>query len=151
MPEYSYWIIAGLLLIIGEFVISGLVTVFLGLAALIVGALAYFQLLLDPAWQIGLFALLSLLLLVGVRRYLRDRLLGRENRDESADDSAGLIGQRATVAGEFSDGVGRVSYRGALWQAQSGQTLRDGQMVRIVRHDGLWLTVEPWGDPSSDN
>ena len=42
MPEYSYWIIFGLILIIGEFVVSGLVLIFLGLAAVIVGGLAYF-------------------------------------------------------------------------------------------------------------
>ena len=29
MPEYSYWIIFGLILIIGEFVVSGLVLIFL--------------------------------------------------------------------------------------------------------------------------
>ena len=47
MPEYSYWIIAGLVLVIGEFVVSGLVVIFFGIAALIVGSLKFLGLLND--------------------------------------------------------------------------------------------------------
>ena len=144
MPEYSYWIIFGLILIIGEFVVSGLVLIFLGLAAVIVGGLAYFGLINDLTWEITLFAVLSPALLAGARRFLRDWLFGKETQGRTSDDSAGLVGARATVQGAFENGVGTVRYRGALWQAQSSHPLNDGQMVRILRHEGLWLTVAPW-------
>lgn len=150
MPEYSYWIIFGLILVIAEFALSGLVTIFLGLAALLVGALVFLGVLENPVWEITLFAGLSLLLLVFARRYLRDRLFGRETQGINSDDSAGLVGARATVEGTFDKGIGTVRYRGARWQAQSSQPLSDGQMVRIIRHDGLWLTVAPWSDPRAD-
>lgn len=149
MPEYGYWIIFGLGLIISEFLLTGLVTVFLGVAALAVGVLVYLGLLSDPVWEITLFAAISLALLLLVRRYLRDRLLGRQTRAEDSGDSAGLVGHRATVETPFNDGAGTVVYRGARWQAQSTHTLSAGQMVRIVQHDGLWLTVEPWAPASS--
>ncbi len=150
MPEYSYWIIFGLLLIIGEFVVSGLVLIFLGLAAVIVGGLAYVGLINDLTWEITLFAVLSLALLGGARRYLRDWLFGREVTGRNSDDSAGLVGGRATVEADFVDGIGSVRYRGARWQAQSEQSLKSGQMVRISKHEGLWLTVHTWSDtPSS--
>ena len=139
MPEYSYWIIFGLILIIGEFVVSGLVLIFLGLAAVIVGGLAYF----------GLINVLSLALLAGARRFLRDWLFGKETQGRTSDDSAGLVGGRATVEADFVDGVGSVRYRGARWQAQSDQPLKAGQMVRISKHEGLWLTVQAWSDTSS--
>lgn len=152
MPEYGYWIIFGLALIIGEFLLTGLVTVFLGVAALAVGVLVYLGLLSDPVWEITLFAVLSLVLLVVVRRYLRERLLGRQTRAADSGDSAGLVGHRATVEMPFHNGAGTVVYRGARWQAQSTHTLTAGQMVRIVEHDGLWLTVEPWAPaPSSSS
>lgn len=146
MPDYSYWIIFGLILVIAEFALSGLVTIFLGLAALLVGALVYLGLLDSLVWEITLFATFSLVLLAVARRYLRDRLFGRETRGATSEDSAGLVGARAIVDGAFTDGIGAVRFRGARWQAQSDHPLRDGQMVRIIRHDGLWLTVAPWSD-----
>lgn len=144
MPEYSYWIIAGLVLVIGEFVISGLVVIFFGIAALIVGSLKFLGLLDDTTWELTLFAVISLMSLIFVRRFLNDKLMGQEQESEGNEDSAGLIGQRATVAEPFSNGTGTVNYRGARWQAQSNHPLDTGQMVRITQHDGLWLTVEPW-------
>lgn len=149
MPEYSYWIIFGLILIIAEFVVSGLVAIFLGLAAVIVGALVYFGVINDPVWEITLFAVLSLALLAGARRFLRDWLFGKETQGRTSDDSAGLVGGRATVEADFVDGVGSVRYRGARWQAQSDQPLKAGQMVRVSKHEGLWLTVQAWSDTSS--
>ncbi|MZR63149.1 NfeD family protein [Alcanivorax sp. DP30] len=149
MPEYSYWIIAGLVLVIGEFVVSGLVVIFFGIAALIVGSLKFLGLLDDTTWELTLFAVISLMSLIFVRRFLNDKLMGQERESEGNEDSAGLIGQRATVAEPFNNGTGTVNYRGARWQAQSSQPLDAGQMVRITQHDGLWLTVEPWTNTPS--
>ncbi len=151
LPEYSYWIIAGLVLMIAEFAISGLVVIFFGIAALLVGALKFLGLLDDTTWELTVFAVTSLLLLVFVRRVINDKLMGQENRRHGEEDSAGLIGHRATVTGPFENGTGTVLYRGARWQAQSSQPLEDGQMVRITQHDGLWLTVEAWAPASRDD
>lgn len=145
LPEYSYWIIAGLAFVIAEFAVSGLVVIFFGIAALLVGSLKFLGLLDDTAWELTLFALTSLLLLVFVRRVINDKLMGSERpRGEGEADSAGLVGGRATVAEAFAKGTGTVNYRGARWQAQCAQPLHPGDMVRITQHDGLWLTVEPW-------
>ncbi|MDX1802596.1 MAG: NfeD family protein [Alcanivorax sp.] len=149
MPEYSYWIIAGLALMIAEFAINGLVVIFFGIAAVLVGIVKFFGLLDDTTWELTLFAVLSVLLLIFVRRYLAQYFMGQEQASSGPEDSAGLIGQRATVAEAFRDGIGTVIYRGARWQAQSPQPLAEGQMVRITQHDGLWLTVEPWAGTSS--
>ena len=78
LPEYSYWIIAGLALVIAEFAVSGLVVIFFGIAALLVGCLKFLGLLDDTAWELTLFAVTSLLLLVFVRRVINDKLMGNE-------------------------------------------------------------------------
>ncbi|WP_369817617.1 NfeD family protein, partial [Alcanivorax sp. HI0083] len=70
MPEYSYWIIAGLALMIAEFAVSGLVVIFFGIAALLVGSLKFLGLIDDTTWELTIFAVTSLLLLVFVRRVL---------------------------------------------------------------------------------
>ncbi|HVW68376.1 MAG TPA: NfeD family protein [Steroidobacteraceae bacterium] len=54
----------------------------------------------------------------------------------------GMIGDNAEVTEGFSGG-GRVRYRGELWKVRSGAELRPGQMVRIVKVEGLTLWVEP--------
>jgi len=144
LPEYSYWIIAGLALVIAEFAISGLVVIFFGIAALLVGSLKFIGLLDDTTWELTVFAITSLLSLVFVRRVLNDKLMGREQQREGEEDSAGLIGHRATVAEAFAKGTGTVNYRGARWQAQCSHPLNPGDIVRITQHEGLWLTVEPW-------
>ena len=138
LPEYSYWIIAGLALVIAEFAVSGLVVIFFGIAALLVGCLKFLGLVDDTAWELTLFAMTSLLLLVFVRRVINDKLMGTERQRQGEEDSAGLVGARATVAEAFSNGVG------TRWQAQCAHPLHPGDMVRITQHDGLWLTVEPW-------
>ena len=78
LPEYSYWIIAGLAFVIAEFAVSGLVVIFFGIAALLVGSLKFLGLLDDTAWELTLFAVTSLLLLVFVRRVINDKLMGNE-------------------------------------------------------------------------
>ncbi len=151
MPEYSYWIIAGLALMIAEFAVSGLVVIFFGIAALLVGSLKFLGLLDDTTWELTIFAVTSVLLLVFVRRVLNDKLMGRERQRQGEEDSAGLIGHRATVAEAFAKGTGTVNYRGARWQAQCSQPLNPGDMVRITQHEGLWLTVEPWPAVKPEN
>lgn len=151
LPEYSYWIIAGLALMIAEFAVSGMVVIFFGVAALLVGTLKFLGLLDDTTWELTIFAITSLLLLVFVRRVLNDKLMGRERQRQGEEDSAGLVGARATVAEAFNNGVGTVSYRGARWQAQCAQPLQPGEMVRITQHDGLWLTVEPWAPEAAQD
>lgn len=112
LPEYSYWIIAGLALVIAEFAVSGLVVIFFGIAALLVGCLKFLGLLDDTAWELTLFAMTSLLLLVFVRRVINDKLMGTERQRQGEEDSAGLVGARATVAEAFSNGVGTVVLSG---------------------------------------
>lgn len=116
MLEYSYWIIFGLILIIGEFVVFGLVLIFFGLVVVIVGGLVYFGLINDFIWEIILFVVFSLVLLVGVWCFLCDWLFGKEIQGCISDDSVGLVGGCVIVEVDFVDGVGLVCYWGVCWQ-----------------------------------
>ncbi len=78
LPEYSYWIIAGLAFVIAEFAVSGLVVIFFGFAALLVGSLKFLVLLADPTWELTIFAATSLLLLAFVCLVPHDHLMGNE-------------------------------------------------------------------------
>lgn len=148
MHEYAYWLVAGLVLVAVEFVTSALLAIFLGVSALVVGALVFLGVMDNLAWELTVFALLSVLQLVFVRRYLSDRLFGRQRSREPIVDNAGLIGQRAKVVEPFVDGLGVVLYRGARWEAKCTQALKPDQTVRIVAYEGILLAVAPWSsDP----
>ena len=54
----------------------------------------------------------------------------------------GMIGDNAEVVQGFN-GRGRVRYRGELWTVHSDVELHTGQVVRIVKVEGLTLWVEP--------
>ncbi|MBD3169596.1 MAG: nodulation protein NfeD [candidate division Zixibacteria bacterium] len=54
----------------------------------------------------------------------------------------GLIGQKAKVYNDFSDGKGQVLLHGERWRAESGQELKKGDNVKVVSIDNLTVKVE---------
>ena len=55
---------------------------------------------------------------------------------------AGMIGETARVVEPFAAGSGRVHFQGEYWDAEGPSDLAPGDPVRIVRVEGLKLTVE---------
>ena len=64
---YWYWLVSGLLLILFEFAIPGLVICFFGVSALIVGGLKYFFPVLSLAWQLIIVAFGGLAMAIACR------------------------------------------------------------------------------------
>lgn len=69
-------------------------------------------------------------------------LLTRTMRRPVITGREALVGTLAEAFEDFSE-QGRVRVGGELWNARSSQPVRAGQQVRIVRVEGLLLTVEP--------
>ena len=66
---------------------------------------------------------------------------------QSADRDDDFIGYRAEVVSGFDEtsaGVGRVSYRGAQWDARSaeGEKFASGDPVKIIGREGAVLIIE---------
>jgi membrane protein implicated in regulation of membrane protease activity len=119
------------------FVPTDFFLVFLGVAALAVGLVGLAGLGL-PAWgQWLLFAFLSLVLLVAVRRRLKKRLPAAASR---ADDT--LVGEIALIHERLEAGAtGTAELRGARWTARNADTsaLEPGARARVERVEGLLL------------
>jgi membrane-bound serine protease (ClpP class) len=112
-----------------------------GLIAFVVGSLILFDTDV-PGMNIGLpligaVATVGGLMIVGIV-YLATRSLRRP----VVTGVQGMVGETAEVVEDFT-GKGRVRYGGELWNARSRSELRAGQTVRIVKVDGLTLSVEP--------
>src|SRR5690554_3900848 len=139
---YAFWLLLGLALLISEFFVPGVVAVFFGIGALIVGLLTLAGVIESLPVQLLWFALISLVALFGLRRHCTRWLKGMVGGQAQQDlDSAGLLDQRVTVLTDFVDGVGDVLLNGAKWDAEASEPLRAGDTAWVTGFSGIVLRV----------
>lgn len=130
------WWVLGLALFGAEIVLPGIFLLWIGLAALAVGAISLLW-WSSPTWdwqiQMILFALLSVLLSLAGRRIVAS---------QNGHNGQALIGSTGTLPEPIIDGCGRLRLDGAWWII-SGPDLPEGTRVRIVGSIEGRLTVEP--------
>jgi membrane protein implicated in regulation of membrane protease activity len=142
LGPWSWWI-TGFILFAAELAAPGVFLIWIGAAAIVVGALSL--LLWDAtlwSWQVQfvLFAALSVAFALIGRRYF-----GKPN---AASDEpflnqreASLIGRTATLMEPIAEGRGRIKLDDTVWPV-SGPDLPVGTRVRIMAAHGRNLTVE---------
>lgn len=138
---WSWWIF-GLALLAAELLMPGVFLVWIGLAAIAVGALSL-GLWNTTIWhwevQMLVFAVLSVIfVLVGRRFYAR----ADHNSDQPLlnQRAATLIGRTATLGEPIVDGRGRMRIDDTFWPVM-GPDLPAGTRVVISGHDGPYLKV----------
>lgn len=140
--EWWQWVVLGALLLGAElFVDADFYLVFLGAAAVGVGAVGLAPVALPLSGQILLFALLSVSTLVLFRRRVYAKL-----RPALPDRAEGVVGEIAVAEEAIeSGGQGRVVLRGSSWTAVNGgdAALAERARARVVSVDGITLTVWP--------
>lgn len=138
-----YWLLLGLFLAGAEIMAPGdFFLLFLGIAALIVGGLAGFELVVVEWLQwllFSVFAVVSLLL-------FRPPLV-RMSRAQTSHPVDTMIGESAVLLDDLPAGqTGKVELRGSTWSARNtGRTpLQKGQRATVAKVDGLtlWLGSE---------
>ena len=131
------WLIIGLVLLILEFAVPGLVIFFFGLGALLVGALCYaFNLSLNA--QIVLFLVSSVGMLISLRQSLSRVFLGHATDSEVSEDALEVVGERVKVIQPISpQATGKVEFHGAQWQAACTCAVPEGRTVEVVGRDNL--------------
>ena len=134
------WIIAGAILLGAElaFVDAQFYLVLLGVAAIVVGLVTgSFALAAWLEWS--LFAVLSLVLMVGFRRRIYRRLRGH-----APDVPVGPAGGTLTLPTALAPGAScRVEYRGSFWTARNDgeHEIPAGGHARVTRVHDLTLSV----------
>lgn len=138
------WLLVGFGLIVSEFVLTSFITVFFGIAAVIVAIAIWLGMPADGALPYFVFAAASLTLLFGLRSRFQNWFQGDVAGGALDDD---FIGREATVTAGFEaadPGRGKIDFRGAAWDARSDAgELAHGSHVKIVARHGTTLTVEP--------
>jgi inner membrane protein len=134
------WIIAGAVLLTLELAVPGAFMMWLGLAAVLVGAISF---LFDWSWQwqcvaFAVFTLASVPLwrrfALKVEPQSEAPMLNRRNQ--------ALIGRVFTLEKPIVDGIGMVRIDDTVWRV-NGPDRPSGTRVRVTRADGATLAVEP--------
>ncbi len=116
-----FWMGVGFALVLAEVLMGNFILFFLGLASIITGVALWLGMPADNGIPFLLFAVLSIALLVGLRSRMRNLAVG-DVASSSIDED--FIGRDVQIESGFdvnSPGRGRVSYRGASWNAKSDQ------------------------------
>ena len=137
------WLIAGGLLMLVELVVPGLVVVFFGLAAVIVGLAAGLGWVDGWAGALALWSVTSTGLVLGVRGGVKRLSPGEEER-ASTDEELDAFGERVVVVDPIApEQTGRIRFRGSTWPARTGEErLEPGAHARIVTRENLVWIVE---------
>ncbi|AYM13183.1 MULTISPECIES: NfeD family protein [Rhizobium/Agrobacterium group] len=143
LGPWSWWI-AGFILLAAELVAPGVFLIWIGIAALVIGALSL--LFWDAAfwaWQLQLvlFAALSIAFALLGRKYFGKN---REASDEPFlnQREASLVGRTATLQEPVVEGRGRIRLDDTWWSV-NGEDMPAGTRVRIAAARGRTLTIEP--------
>lgn len=137
-----WWAVAGIILMICEFAVPGLVLFFFGLGALITALLAWL-LPITLTGQVVIFAVASLVSLFGLRRLLRTVFTGGTSANVPDALSETLAGEEGVVTEAIAPGVpGKVRLHGTDWKAESEEVLEAGRTVVVVNQKSLTLVVK---------
>jgi len=135
------WFVVGLVLILMEFVIPGLVIVFFGLGAWVTAILVAIFPEMAFWVQMMIFTVFSVVTLVLLRRSLKKRFFS----DQEGAESEGIddyVGKIATVEVAFKNGEGKVNFKGTTWDAYAEEEIPKGSKVTIVDKDSIKLKVK---------
>lgn len=140
IPAHWVWMSLGLVLGIAEIIAPGFYLIWIGLAAILTGLIAFTGMGLVA--QFLCFAVLTVLLIVAARRWFKDNPI--ETTDPLLNDRiARMVGETVTVVEPIEGGSGRVRVGDSVWTAY-GADAAIGTKLRITgknEHGGL--TVGP--------
>lgn len=137
------WFVVGFILILLEFAIPGLITIFFGIGAWIVAIVTLFiDISIDT--QLLIFIIISIISLLFLRKHFKQLFDGKMDKNEfGPDELEEFIGHKAEVIKEISPGIpGKIEFHGTLWNAESEEKLDKGEIVIILEKKNLTLIVK---------
>ncbi len=135
------WFIAGGVLLVLEVLAPGVFMLWLGIAALLVGALS---LVVHWPWQAQFvaFAAFSIAAIPIWRRLARNA--GKTDQPFLNRRTDGYLGRVFTLERPIVDGTGTIGIDDTVWRV-TGPDTPAGSRVKVTRVDGAALHVEPAG------
>lgn len=144
--EPIIWCVLGILLILAEFLVPGLIIIFFGTSALVVGIALWLGLPTAGGLPFILFAGLAVIQILILRRFFKPwfagQSLGTSTTGEGVEE---FIGKKTSRVSGFEDGKceGIVSFKGADWSARCEEVAPSCDNFIIIGREGLTLIVKP--------
>jgi membrane protein implicated in regulation of membrane protease activity len=137
------WFIAGLIMFLAEFTMPGLIIFFFGVGAWLVALICLFT-NISINLQLTLFLIASILLLISLRKWLKNIFVGRTGQKQSADELLQeFVGEKAVVTREIDPQTrGKVEFHGTNWNAEADQIIDEGSSVEIIGKNNITLKVK---------
>ena len=137
------WFLVGLVLLIFEFIMPGLIIGFFGVGAWFVAVVCLIN-DIGLNTQLALFIASSVLSLVFLRQWLKGIFLGHEgSKQDLTLNLDEFIGQRAVVKEKIDPKLGgKVEFHGVNWEALAEQEITVGTVVEIIGKDNITLKVK---------
>ena len=141
---FSIWLGSGIFLMAIEFLVPGLVMVFVGLGSLTVVFGMHFGYIDGILQQFTTFFISSIIYLLTLR-FLVLRFVPSVTRKENIDEDEEVMGSIVEIVAEITSGeFGRVEHSGSTWQARAegDQTILKGEQVKIIGRDNITWIVQ---------
>ena len=127
-----------------EFLVPGLVMVFVGLGSLTVVFGMHFG-YIDGILQQFITFFISSIIYLFTLRFLVLRFVPSVTRKENIDEDEEVIGSIVELVADINSGeFGRVEHSGSSWQARAegDQTILKGEQVKIIGRDNITWIVQ---------
>jgi membrane protein implicated in regulation of membrane protease activity len=129
------WFLAGIAVILAELVVPGFVIIFFGLGCWGASVMAFFSPNSYSA-QVAIFVIVSVASLMTLRRVAMRVFVGSSESQETEDFGNVPVGSRNTLDQDLEAGqVGRVRFRGTMWDAVSEDRIPAGSDAEITGVD----------------
>ena len=141
---FSLWLGSGIFLMAVEFLVPGLVMVFVGLGSLTVVFGMHFGYIDGILQQFITFFISSIIYLLTLR-FLVLRFVPSVTRKENIDEDEEVIGSIVELVADINSGeFGRVEHSGSSWQARAegDQTILKGEQVKIIGRENITWIVQ---------
>ena len=132
------WFLAGLIMLILEFLMPGLIIFFFGIGALVVAVICYFT-DISLNIQMSIFLAASILLLLVLRQWMKRAFLGHLHANGLLSE---FTGEKAVVTKQIDPVAGgRVDFHGISWNAQAEELISEGTVVEVIGKNNITLKV----------
>ena len=134
----EFWIILGIIFLIGELLSGGFYLLSIGLGAIAAAILNYLQ--FSITLQIIAFILITVIFIL-ISRPLYKKL--NKNTIDKKANTERLIGLKAKVTEDIdSHKIGNINVNGEVWKAISDEKISKGETVEITEIEGVKLKVK---------
>jgi membrane protein implicated in regulation of membrane protease activity len=137
------WFLIGLVLLIMEFILPGLIIAFFGVGAWIVALVCLFT-DIGINTQLIIFIVSSVLSLFFLRKWLKGVFIGHSvSKQDLKEDLEEFIGQKAVVKEKITPKAGgKVEFHGTNWEAEADEEIAVETVVEIVGKENITLKVK---------